>query len=150
MSFALGCRLGCVLGSLFGTHALFTGSDTVREILDCLGRQGIEDFLDYVRGALFVARLDIEVGNDRERQGGSLWRRSESATRVMLVIAHPGMTDGLEQRRRGTVRLCGRGAAGFKNSNRVKVRHKRKRCPLYRGQPLFTQGRTARGERPGA
>src|SRR6266849_1477820 len=122
MSFALGCRLGCVLdrvlGALFGPHALFTGSDTMREILDFLGRQGIEGFLDYIRGALFVARFDIEVGNDGEGQGGSLLRRAESTTRVMLVIAHPGMTDGLEQRRRGTVRLCGRGAAGFENSNR--------------------------------
>jgi hypothetical protein len=116
--------LGFVLSSWFGANTLFTRSDTMREVMDRISRQKIKDFLNKVGGAFFIACFHIEVSNNGEVQSVGLLRRSRPATGVMLVIPYTRVTDGLEQRRRSTVCLFERGAAGFENSSRVKVRHK--------------------------
>jgi len=51
---------------LLKAHPRLALGETVREILDLIGREGIEHFLDQVPGFLFVGSVYIEVRHDGE------------------------------------------------------------------------------------
>jgi hypothetical protein len=64
--------------------------------VDRVGRQRVEDFLDEIGGAFFVARFHIEVGNNGEVLGVAPVRRPQPFARVVLVITHARVPDGLK------------------------------------------------------
>ena len=66
------------------------------EVVDRISGQGVEDFLDDIGGAFFVARFHIEVGNNGEVLRVTPVRRPQPFARVVLVITHARVTDGLQ------------------------------------------------------
>jgi len=66
LPFLLALPLLFARGRLLKAHPRLALGETVREILDLIGREGIEHFLDQVPGFLFVGSFYIEVRNDGE------------------------------------------------------------------------------------
>jgi hypothetical protein len=111
-------------GRLLRPHPPLALGKTVREILDLIGRESIEHFLDQVPGFLFAGSFHIEVRNNREEQGPGRRGRTYPSSGIVLVVAHTLRGQGFEQRSRALVHLFQGGPTSFKNSGSVKVRHK--------------------------